>query len=110
MKLIFILTQFSLDIYQEVVSLDNLILNISNFGEYLSLAEVFEDSWQKIEKYTEIATLIQFFVEDKAGFTNTRIVAIWCRTWSLFSGKPFEIYKNNTLVDSIIYSSEPRLG
>ncbi len=110
MKLIFTLSQYSLDIYLDNQSLDNLIKTVSNFGEHLNLSDVFADVWSKLDTTIDQAEQIDLVLDSKAGFTNTRVIAIWGRSWSMFTQKPFYTYQNGELITKISYSAEPKIG
>jgi hypothetical protein len=109
-KLIFQLDQYNLDIYSNTIDLDNLIKTVSNFGEHINLSDIFGDIWSELEFCTDRVDSIDLIITDRAGFTNTRVIAIWGRTWSMFHFKPFNTYYNNQLVQKIHYSTKPRIG
>jgi hypothetical protein len=110
MKIIFALSQYSLDIYQDNQDLDNLIQTVSNFGEHINLSDVFTNLWSKLDSKIDQADQIDLVIDSKAGFTNTRVIAIWGRSWSMFTQKPFCTYQNGELITQIMYSAEPRIG
>ena len=117
MKLFFVLSQKSLDIYTQKVEFEALIDTIIEFDKNFEISKNFEQTWRRnYLLYISKSDEIELQVLDRAGFTNTRIIAIWCRSWAMFENKKFvisqsdaELVKSETET-SIIYSSLPNIG
>lgn len=102
MKLIFVLSQNSLDLYGSKVEFEHLIDYIDSFEERLNLNDNFMTFWQKHYDTTiQNAAQIELQIQSKASFSNTRVVSVWCRTWAMFQNKPFEISNDKSNHKSI---------
>ena len=110
-KTIFVLSSNCLDIYTSDINLDNLIESVQSLDAYFNLGDKFSSIWMKIyDEHLAKTEIVEIYLDGKAGFSNTRVVAIWCRSWSMFTGGQLIIYKDGVIQDSISYSQEPRIG
>jgi hypothetical protein len=111
MKLIFVLGQNYLDLYDESLHLDNLKYSYNSDAKRLDLAERFEEIWQKNYILIKLAKELELHIKEGASFTDTRIVSLWCRSNSMFNKKTtFKIFKGDESTNEIQYTREPKIG
>jgi len=100
----------------------------------LSLSDNFEHFWKKnwVNELKPIQK-IYFFIEQRGGFTDTRVVYLWLKTWQMFNAENVffvhklidslelesieelylnlsQIIKTRKLSSDLVYSNEPRIG
>jgi hypothetical protein len=111
MKLFLVLSQKNLDIYKDKIDFENLVSSCENIYQTGQISERFEEYFTKIYQPLIVdCDEIELVLQVKAGFTNTRIIAVWCRSWALFCDKKFVISKDGIVQENIIYSSLPNIG
>jgi hypothetical protein len=119
MALIFLLSQNSLEVYDELCSFDCLIDSINTDGRVLQLHDKFDQLWSRLySQHIAKCTEINIVLMPKASFTDTRIISIWCRSHCFFNPKvdlkiqtqvEFESQLSRFETD-IIYSQAPKIG
>jgi len=78
-----------------------LLFKLEKESRSLELAEKFEGIWKKLE-LKEVQE-IYFWTGIGAGFTDTRIIYIWLKSWEIFSKKHFFTLKvENDFKDLIV--------
>jgi hypothetical protein len=66
-----------------------LLREIERDGKVLELAEKFEILWQDLDENGELEGVneIYFLIGLHAGFTDSRMVFIWLKSWTMFNSK-----------------------
>jgi hypothetical protein len=66
-----------------------LLREIAREGKVLELAEKFEILWQDLDENGELEGVdeIYFLIGLHAGFTDSRMVFIWLKSWTMFNPK-----------------------
>jgi uncharacterized LabA/DUF88 family protein len=111
-KLIFFLNKEFLEIYLNTQALSNIVYECRSSTKPLNLATDFEQVWKNI--YNEFildTNEFEIIIDHNAGFTDTRIIAVWCRSEVMFdSSKSLKIIKNGEVLEEIQYSHKPKIG
>ena len=126
MTLFFVLGQNFLEVYANKYEFEGLIEDIRSYDQILELSTKFEAIWYKLyPNYIQSATKIILIILPRAGFTDTRIVSIWCRSKVMFDTEHpciFEIYTKEQYENqnkenrrdynqtNIQYSQMPKIG
>jgi hypothetical protein len=123
MTLFFVLGQNFLEVYAQKYEFEGLIEDIRSYDQILELSSKFESLWQKLyPDYIQNATKLALILQNRSGFTDTRVVSMWCRTKCMFDANcTFEVltqeqYENlgenleNNLKNNIQYSQAPKIG
>ena len=85
MTLFFVLGQNFLEVYANKYQFEGFIEDIRSYDQILELSTKFESLWQKLyPNYIQNATKIILIILPRAGFTDTRVVSIWCRSKVMF--------------------------
>jgi hypothetical protein len=93
---------------QEVVDLQ-LIRELERDGKVLELADKFEILWQDLEESGEMEGVneIYFLIGDRAGFTDTRMVYVWLKSWQMFNPeKQFYLHRISIIVTIDLIATE----
>jgi len=76
--------------------------------KYLNLSEKFSTFWQKLwKKDLENEAEIFYLISPNSGFTDTRIIFIWLKTWQFFEPKlKFFVHKieNDLVLENLNFS------
>ncbi len=111
-KIIFFLNRNFLEIYSNTQSIENLLYECKPLDRPLNLSSEFENVWKSIySEFVETTKEFEIVIDNNAGFTDTRIIAIWCRSEVMFdSSKSLKIIKNGQVLEEIQYSNKPKIG
>ena len=111
-KLIFFLNKDFLEIYRSSIQLSNLIYDCRSNSRQLNLALEFENIWKNIyDEFVLDTSEFELIISADAGFTDTRIIAIWCRSEVMFNTtKSLKIIKDGQILEQIQYSQKPKIG
>jgi hypothetical protein len=93
---------------QEVVDL-LLIRELEREGKVLELADKFETLWQDLEETGDLDGIneIYFLIGDRAGFTDTRMVYMWLKSWQMFNPeKHFYLHRTSIVVTIDLIATE----
>jgi hypothetical protein len=111
-KLIFQLNKDYLKIFKDSINLGNTVYECYSESKPLNLSQEFEKVWKNI--YNEFVLDTREFeiaIDSNAGFTDTRMIAIWCRSEVMFDqSKSLKIIKNGEVLEEIQYSHKPKIG
>jgi hypothetical protein len=120
MTLFFVISQNSLEIYQDQIGLESLVFSKISGDKILQLHDKFAQIWQDLYlEYISKANVLEVVISPKASFTDTRIVSIWCRSHCMFSpkvtltirkGQPQTQTIESKQTSEILYSQEPKIG
>ena len=119
MTLFFVLSQNSLEVYEEQFDFENLIFSLYSDTRILQLHDKFANIWQQLyDKYIVKSSQIKLILKPRASFTDTRIVSIWCRSHCMFEPSfSFEVLtheqfetKSQYEINEIVYSQAPKIG
>jgi uncharacterized LabA/DUF88 family protein len=111
-KLIFFLDRNFLEIYKDSVQLGNIVYECRSTSKPLNLSSEFEQVWKNIYNEFILDTKeFEIVIANSAGFTDTRMIAVWCRSEVMFdSSKSLKIIKNGEVLEEIQYSHKPKIG
>jgi hypothetical protein len=110
MKLIFVLGQNYIDLYEGSVHIDNLKYSYNSDTKRLNLTERFQEIWQKNFILIKVSKELELHIKKGASFTDTRIIAMWCRSNSMFNKKAtFKTIKDDESSDQISYIQQPKI-
>ena len=111
-KLIFFLNKDFLEIYLNTMDLSNIVYECRSSQKQLNLSQEFEQAWKNIYNEFILDTReFEIIIDNNAGFTDTRIIAVWCRSEVMFdSSKSLKIIKNGEVLEEIQYSHKPKIG
>lgn len=111
-KIIFFLNRNFLEIYSNTQDFENLLYECRPLDRPLNLSSEFENVWKSIySEFVESTKEFEIVIDNNAGFTDTRMIAIWCRSEVMFdSSKSLKIIKNGQVLEEIQYSHKPKIG
>lgn len=111
-KLIFFLNREFLEVYFNSKDLSNMVYECRSSTKPLNLSTEFEQVWKNIYNEFVLGTnQFEIIIDNNAGFTDTRMIAIWCRSEVMFdSSKSLKIIKNGQVLEEIQYSHKPKIG
>ncbi len=111
-KLIFLLNREFLEIYKDEIALINIVYECRSATKPLNLSTEFEQVWKNIyNEFVLDTNEFEVVIDHNAGFTDTRIIAVWCRSEVMFNpSKSLKIIKNDIVLEEIQYSHKPKIG
>jgi hypothetical protein len=111
-----------------------LIAQVDREEKNLNLFAKFESVWAGLNNHFELSqkTTIYYLIGPHAGFTDTRVIYLWLKSWEMFEGGRYVIEKLENDLDlnklsavqltdllkkidtqnqqELLYSTEPRIG
>ena len=113
MSIIIFLSVGTLKVYSFDKKVLNLNYQVRSDIKNLDLANNFENIWSQIWfkflhiQKSDLASPIYFLISESSGFTNTRTIYIWLKTWQLLSQNVFFVHKvSDRLLLEILKKSE----
>lgn len=69
-------------VLQQTVNHYKLVDKIERVDGFLNLGDMFQELWQKHSFDTQDEIFL--FIGEEAGFTNSRVIFLWLKSWQMF--------------------------